>query len=48
MFLNTNERQVMGLLNFENYVAAIALAKQLLVSDKTIRRIIIKINNIRF
>lgn len=44
MFLNTNERQVMGLLNFENYVAAIALAKQLLVSDKTIRRIIIKIN----
>lgn len=44
MFLNTNERQVMGLLNSENYVAAIALAKQLLVSDKTIRRIIIKIN----
>lgn len=44
MFLNTNERQVMSLLNFENYVAATGLAKQLLVSDKTIRRIINKIN----
>lgn len=44
MFLNTNERQVLSLLNFENYVAATSLAKQLLVSDKTIRRMISKIN----
>ncbi|RHJ28275.1 BglG family transcription antiterminator [Lactococcus lactis] len=44
MFLNTNERQVLSLLNFENYVVASVLAKQLLVSDKTVRRMIAKIN----
>lgn len=44
MFLNTSERQVLSLLNFENYVVASVLAKQLLVSDKTIRRMIAKIN----
>ncbi|QDK71340.1 BglG family transcription antiterminator [Lactococcus protaetiae] len=44
MELNANERQVMSLLNFEYYVEAASLAKQLLVSDKTIRRMIKKIN----